>query len=922
MLNRNRGWIVLSLFFCSGATALVYEVVWTKFLSQMFGSTIYAQTVVLAAFMGGLALGNKLFGRWADRLKNPVGAYGYMEIAIGIYAFFFPTLNQFADAIFISIGTSIAERATLLVALKGLLAVALLLGPTILMGGTLPLLAAWLQKTSGDAGRSSARFYSVNSLGAVTGSAIAGFWLVQNFGMISALQLTALFNVVIGAAAILLGDSCKEEEKTTPRLPVVNEVDVASPSTLRWAGVIVAATGFVSMGLEILAARSLALIFGSSLQSFALVLISFILGIGIGSAWIASPRRRGRASEGLIIVLLCAAAVWVTLLVFNIERWVDIYRIVRTGLGRTPTGYVFNQLLAVGISLVVIGVPAALIGAVLPLMIRGVSREGTPLGARVGSLLTWNTLGAVGGVMVTGFVIMPLVGLRNAFGVLALALATVALVTAWRHRIRHGMIGATACCVLAGALFVFGGDNWRHVMSSGVFRARETEFNPLTLALRKNHVSILLYEDAPDATVSVERGDGVLSPVETGLRINGKPDASTRGDLCTQMLIAHIPMLARGGAARDVFILGFGSGVTAGALLAYPVEQIVIAENCDPVIRAGHLFAEWNRNVLVDPRTRVWREDARTVLKLSPTLYDAIITQPSNPWMAGVGSVFSKEYYELAASRLKPGGVMAQWFHIYEMSDSIVAMVLRTFSSVYPNVEVWDTGSGDILMLGSMQPWLSSPAVFRQSFAIEAVRADFASIGIRSPEALMARQLASQRTGFAIAGAGQVQSDLFPVLEYTAPEAFYIGTKARIMERYDERTRQLALAPREKSAILASLPPDEIYSVFGTYKSVNDELLTHLRSPVSAGVEQSAFPPGALARNSPATANPATKNPINAALEAGDFGEALRLVNGALKRETGDPQLRYLSRVLEREVKTELAATTAANSARSIASGR
>ncbi|HWC58395.1 MAG TPA: spermidine synthase, partial [Verrucomicrobiae bacterium] len=153
-------WLVLVLFFCSGTTALVYEVIWSKYLSQMFGSTIYAQTVVLAAFMGGLALGNKLFGRWADKLQRPVHIYGYLEITIGLYAFFFPSLNNVADHIFVSVGSGIAQRTLLLLTLKAALSAALLLGPTILMGGTLPLLAAWLQHFTSDAARRSARFYS------------------------------------------------------------------------------------------------------------------------------------------------------------------------------------------------------------------------------------------------------------------------------------------------------------------------------------------------------------------------------------------------------------------------------------------------------------------------------------------------------------------------------------------------------------------------------------------------------------------------------------------------------------------------------------------------------------------------------------------------------------------------------------------
>ena len=523
MRFKNQGWMVLALFFFSGTTALVYEVVWSKFLSQMFGSTIYAQTVVLAAFMGGLALGNQLFGRWADKWQKPVRAYGCLEIAVGIYAFFYPGLDRLANHAFVILGAPLIARPGWLLVLQGILSALLLLGPTILMGGTLPLLAAWLQKSFSDAGRRSARFYSVNSLGAVLGAVLAGFWLVQTFGMIETLQLTALVNVIVGTLAILLSRAGVagqpgEEQSLTPA-----GMEVAAPGTVRWAGLMVALTGGVSMGLEVLSSRSLALIFGPSLQSFAVVLISFILGIGLGSAWIASQRERGRSSERMIILFLCIAAVWVTVLVFNIERWVDFFRIARTGLARTPTGYVYNELLTVLISVVILGLPAAWIGAVLPLMIRAVSHEDKPLGKKVGILLTWNTLGAVGGTLFTGFFLMPQLGLRNAFGVLALILAVAALLIALRSGWKPAITGAAGACVLAGCLFVFGDQTWQHVMSSGIFRVWETKFQPELMAWREQHIKILFYKDGPDATVSVEKVDGIVAPGELGLRINGKP---------------------------------------------------------------------------------------------------------------------------------------------------------------------------------------------------------------------------------------------------------------------------------------------------------------------------------------------------------------------------------------------------------------
>jgi predicted membrane-bound spermidine synthase len=832
MQSRKIGWMMLGLFFCSGATALVYEVVWSKFLSQMFGSTIYAQTVVLAAFMGGLALGNKLLGRWADRLAQPLRTYGYLEIAIGVYAFLFPTLDALAGKIFVSVGSGILDQTLLLLALKAGLSAALLLGPTILMGGTLPLVAAWLQKFSNDAGRRSALFYAINSLGAVTGAGIAGFWLVQNLGLVATLQLTGLVNVLIGATAGWLGT----KQTFTPESPLETKpgvsVETSSPLGWRLACFVVALTGAVSMALEVLASRSLAMIFGSSLQSFAVVLMAFILGIGLGSAWMASSRRK-IADARLVILLLCVAAAWVTLLVFNLESWVDFYRIARTGIARSSVGYIYHQGLTTGIALLVLGLPAACIGAVLPLMIRTVAGGADHIGTRVGALLTANTLGAVVGTLLAGFVLMPLFGLRNAYGVLTLILALAALVLALRAGWAGGKLFAGATAAFAIALFVFGGDDWRSVISSGVFRGREKEFNPDAMTQRKLHTKILFYEDAADATVSVEQGDavpGVPTSNDRGLRVNGKTDATSNADLNTQMLLAHLPMLARP-EAKDVFVFGLGSGISAGALRSYPgMEKIVIAENCEPVVRASKFFNQENRDILADPRTKLWHEDARTVLKLSAQNYDAIVAEPSNPWTAGIGSVFSREFYDLCAARLKPGGIMVQWFHLYEMHDGIVELVLRTFTSVFPNVEIWDSCAGDIILLGSQQPWTSSPEVFAKTFSIPGVREDFARLGVNSPEAIFVRQLASQRTAFAIAGAGPMQSDMFPVLEYAAPYAFYLGENSRMIEKFDERTRQQLLAPPQKTSLLRSLPAAEVQSVFSRYTTVNTELLPALRN--------------------------------------------------------------------------------------------
>jgi hypothetical protein len=392
--------------------------------------------------------------------------------------------------------------------------------------------------------------------------------------------------------------------------------------------------------------------------------------------------------------------------------------------------------------------------------------------------------------------------------------------------------------------------------------------------------------------------DGIIGTPEIGLRINGKPDAGTALDLGNQLLLGHLALLSKPGA-KDVFVLGLASGMTAGAALAHPIERLDLAENCAPIVTASHFFDDWNHHVLDDPRTHLWQEDARTVLKLHPQRYDAIITEPSNPWTVGVGSVFSREFYELAASRLKPGGIMTQWFHVYETTDGVVELVLRTFRSVFPYIEVWDTGSGDINMLGSMQPWRTGPEVFREGFAIERVKTDLWMIDIQSPEALFARQLASQRTGFAIANDGPLQRDLFPILEYAAPRAFFLSAGSRLLDGFDERSRQQLLAPAEKKQVLHGLLPADAAMVFSDFSTVNGELAGCLFGAAPTGTVPCIFQ---TTQTSPPPA--ASGSPLDLAeqaFSAGNFDQAGQIVAAVLQKNPSDAQAGYLRRVIERE---------------------
>jgi predicted membrane-bound spermidine synthase len=829
--------IILALFFCSGATALVYEVIWSKYLALLFGSTIQAQTVVLAIFMGGLALGNKLFGMRADRSRRPLAIYGCIEVAIGIYAFSFCSLYAAADRVFAFVGSGLLDHSGWLLLFKGVLSVALLGGPTILMGGTLPVLAAWLQRNLPDAGRRSARFYSTNSLGAVCGAGVTGFFLVRQFGLPMTLKMSAIVNVAVGLIAIGIGKmqearvSASSGNSGAPEPAPEPPQDTAA--ILRWGCVLVALTGAVSMSLEVLASRCLCLIFGASLQVFAIVLMAFILGIGLGSAVIASPRWKHGLKASAVVVLLLIPAALICLVVLNIENVVQVYRFAQSGLSRTFTGFCYHQTLAAVFSIGVLGLPAAALGSVLPLWFRVVSATSDPLGSRVGRLLTWNTLGAVGGVLLTGFVLMPKIGLRGSFTTMALILVVAAIVTALATRRWIATVAAVVVGVFLAQAAMKSDESWRYILSSGIFRLPEEALAPAAMREWRKTAHLVFYEDAADATVTVtsERND-LLGTNDLVLRINGKPDASAHGDLTTQLALAQLPLMVKPDS-KDVFCFGMGSGITAGSTLGYPIEHLTIAENCEPVLRAVKLFAPWNFGVLTNSRVRIYREDARTVLKLSGQKYDVIISEPSNPWMTSVGGVFNLEFYQLAASRLKPGGIMMQWFHVYEMDDATLGLVLRTFGAAFPSMEIWDIGDQDIVLLGSNQPWESSPGVYQPAFELEGPHRDLTTLGLMTPNLVLARQFASQRTAFAIAGPGPVQSDNIPILEYDAPRAFYMYHGLEGVQRlknFDERTWQMDIAPVTKNKVLAGLDKASLDSIFNRVApSINSQLEGYLQ---------------------------------------------------------------------------------------------
>lgn len=764
---------VACLFFLSGWTGLVYEVLWAKYLALTLGSTAAAHTFVLSAFLGGMAIGYASIGRIADRHPNPLRLYAGLELAIAALGAVAPLF------------------------LGGRWGLALIPLSAALMGGTLPALSRVAPVPL---------LYFLNSVGAAWGSLCAGFLLIPRFGLDASGWITALVNAAVAAAAWRLGSGPAPHPRPPwpePALP---------PRRIFYAAA--AASGFVSLALEIAWIRLLALMFGSTVYSFAVMLAAFIAGVGGGSLAAGSKRvERLPSLRTLIAVQLIAAlALMLTLPFYERIAFLPIWLDARVG-SRSGLFMVFETV-KFALSFLLMFVPAACFGMVPPLAAKAAVRDPGETGARVGAVFAWNAVGNVAGAVCAGLWLLPALGLQGLFNLSAASLAAIGagltLADASLPRRRAAAAGVAACA----ALFLILCPVWRPgQISFGGFRKKlppGVDYAAYREILSR--FELLYHKDGREATVSIVRyGDDHIA-----LKVNGKTDASNARDLRTEVLASQLPLLLHG-TAKDVLVIGLGSGVTVGGALTHPVDKVTLVEISPEVVEAERWFRETNRNALADPRVETVVEDARSFLLRGDARYDVIVSEPSNPWMAGIGALFTAEYYARARERLKPGGVMAQWFHFYEMNASTLKLVLRTFSSEFPDASLWITFTGDILILGSNSPLDADPRTLPERMARPAVAADLARIGIRRPTTLLALQIGGPGSARRIAGNGRLNRDRFPRLEYAAPLSFFLRRRTNLLFQEDEAAdpgrRDALLLRRWLKRRARPLDPDEFAAI-------------------------------------------------------------------------------------------------------------
>ncbi len=777
--------VALLLTVLTGFTGLVYEVTWQKCLATLLGSHSEATAAVLGIFLGGLSVGYSLFGRWTHRLVTAAERegrppallrfYGIVEAGIGLYALVFPLLFQGVLMLSLwlpqgSSGLGFAIDVGLTVLLIG--------PPTVLMGGTIPVLTQALAQSLDDATRVHAHIYAFNTVGAFAGALTGGLFLVPVLGIETVLRLMGVINLVAGVAFLWLG-----------RRPRAVAAPAAAPAAAPsepdgfavWA-LTAAMLGFAMMCTQTVLIRVGGLSLGASHFTFAMVVAVFVLCIALGSMAVSAATRIPRWVLPASVWVLTACFFGIFTQLPDAPYWAHV---LRTTFGTGESDFYPFHLAAFALAGAILAVPVGLSGASLPLLFHHLRREIGDLGAIAGRLYSWNTVGNLLGALIGGYLLLIWLDLHEVYRVgLAASLVAVFILN---RKVMDLPLVANAAIVAVIAVPVLVAPSWDPArLSAGLFRHREPL--PLTgtgadrfFARFRPGVSVDFYTDDPALSVAVHgaQQQGILS--QRGLIVNGKPDSVTDVDYPTMALSGLLPCLMAERCER-AFVIGLGTGVTAGELGSLDdMQQVDVAEISRGVIEAAPLFDFASRGASTNPRVEMIRSDAYRALLRSEGTYDIITSEPSNPWVSGVEMLFSREFLEAARSRLRPGGVYAQWFHTYETNNTTVELVLRTYLQVFDHVGIWYTLGPDMLILGIETPEI---ALDLDRFEALASRPDYAAglrrAGVDSFPALLAHELIPVGSLRALDLEGPIHTLLHPRLSDVAARAFFQGGSARV----------------------------------------------------------------------------------------------------------------------------------------------
>lgn len=764
---------ILALLFLSGACGLVYEVVWMRMLTLVFGATAFATTTILASFFAGLALGAYLLGRVVDRVRRPLRLYALLEAGIGVFAFLMPLLLAGLNALYPPIYRTFELSFYQLSVVRFVLSFLVLLPPTILMGGTLPVVTRLFVDRGDRLGWEVGRVYAINTLGAVVGTVAAGFFLILLLGVRETAWVAGVVNLVVAGAvlalerAIALPAPAPRREAAEVLRPAVASEGTFSAREARIALWAVALSGFCSLALEVLWTRALVFFLDNSTHAFTTILTAFLLGIALGSMLIArfiDRRRSLLLTLGVVEVLIGVSAILAIPILGHSTP------VVQSMMSLSPTDPALNWKwigMRFVTTLSVVLVPTLLIGTTVPLATKIYTRSVEAVGASLGRVYSVNTVGGVLGSVVAGFVLVPIVGVQTGILVVgALNLLIGVGVTALDERTaaRPKAVAVVASLALFVALAASTYGTGSMGMTS-YFERVETE-------------EVLFHREGIGATVKVLQnhdGDKLVS-------INGFPVAGTPlGLKDAQMPLAHLPLLLSRADSPRVNLVGFGAGGASWGVMRYPVEAVDCVELVPAVLEAAAWFPEVNHGVIDLPRYNAILGDGRNYALVTDRKYDVISVDATSPKMAGNGSLYALEFYELLKRNLTPGGIVVQWFPLHLLSDPEARMTVRTFLAVFPHSSLWLTPlKGHSIIVGTSDELRIDVAAMHEGLARSEIQAELAELNVFDVLDVLSWFAMGEDALRTYVGEGPLNTDDHPWLEFSAAKAYFVGDLYKI----------------------------------------------------------------------------------------------------------------------------------------------
>ena len=781
--------LVAACFFLSGATGLIYEVLWARMLGLIFGATTLAVSTVLAAFMGGLALGSGLAGRLGVAVKRPVRTYGLLEIGIALYALVVPFLFTLIDDVYALIWQQFHPGPFAFSLWRFLLSSLLLLVPTTMMGATLPVLTAALVRSLNHSTTSITKLYTRNLAGAIFGTILAGFVLLPTLGVRVTIYVAAIINILSGVASIVAdrrvetqANSVKSAAGTNSEPPERTQLAENIGEARFWMACAFI-SGFVTISTQVAWTRLLTMIVGSSTYAFSIVVALFLTGLSLGAYVISRKRSPMPRLTLLRVELLTAVSIFLSLWIANKIPAL----LVNTGLRlqiSSWAGLLTLQILSVALLILL---PAFLMGMVMPLVLVWAGTKSKDQSVQlVGRSYAINTIGAIAGAFVAGFVLVPRLSTRFTIvfaAVLSLAVAGVAYQPGINSRDRDlkRAVAAGLTLVLIFLLFLAAPGLNRADLSVGAYdglvrvlsKSRGTVEDESVRERGPETHQLLMYSEGPTATVSVRKDWDI-----TSMAINGRTNASDREDMPTQVMLGQLPLLLAP-HMKNALVVGYATGVTAGAILQSPIESVECVELEPETVSGSRYFEHVNNHPLNDPRLHLIIDDARTYLRVVPTRYDMIISEPSHPWVPGVANLFTREFFQLGRDRLNDEGIFVQWVQIYQLSTDSLRSVLATFQQTFPYVLVFRVQGAwkgkDLLLVGSKTPLAFDKLGDRikERMADSKSAAELARVNMKSDADVQAWYVCDEKQlGPAVAGA-VINTDDNMHIETTVPrEAF------------------------------------------------------------------------------------------------------------------------------------------------------